>query len=57
MSTNEGKGAVCTQDSPHVNITFVHDMPDERANDDGKEEIRVVSHRNEHELRVSSVGI
>lgn len=36
---------------PDVHLIFIYHMSEESTNDNGAEEIRVVSHRDEHELR------
>lgn len=37
---------------PDIHLTFIHHMTKESTDDDGAEEIRVVSHGDEHELSI-----
>lgn len=39
-----------TRDSPEIDLPFVQHISDERAEQDRGEEVRVVCHRDEHEL-------
>lgn len=44
------------QHGPDIHLTFIHHMTKESTNDDGAEEIRVVSHGDEHEPEGNGYG-